>query len=225
MCRNHNNHVYSKAFYYNKNNKVDWGKRLSRGLSMSLWNRVSITLTWEGMHTHTICLSFHKESVQIHLQVCDVLGRIQSSLSWFITRDLSALGHVRLNIQFCLIRERSCQRLIHNACEMALHPTGCAEITHTVLFPNTMWLSNDPVLHHFREPTHHLFFQLDSCSTVAARGVHRASIYTCNLLINADWFGRKHSIFSKKAWQICLCVNKVLHKLPFQINTVNIYSK
>lgn len=76
----------------------------------------------------------------------------ENSLSW----------HVRLNAQFCLILEGSCQRLIHNACEMALHPTSCAEKkTQTVVFPNTLWLSNDPVLHHFREPTQHLFFQLE----------------------------------------------------------------
>lgn len=92
------------------------------------------------------------------------VGHAQSSVSWFITGELfitRGRGHVRLNVQFCLILERSCQRLIHSACEMALHPTSCAEITHTVVFPNMLWLSNDPVLHHFREPTQHLFFQLE----------------------------------------------------------------
>lgn len=44
---------------------------------------------------------------------------------------------------------------------MTLHPTGCAEITQTVLLPNMLWLSNDPVQHHFREATQRLFFQLE----------------------------------------------------------------
>lgn len=51
-------------------------------------------------------------------------------------------GHVRLNIQFCLIWRDSAKRLFHNACEMALHPS-CAKITQAVMFPNTRWLSSD----------------------------------------------------------------------------------
>lgn len=94
---------------------------------------------------------------------------------------------------------------------MALHPTGCAEITVCAVPKHAValqWPSVAPL-----QGAHTALVlpagEAVSFSIMAAWGARRVNIYTCNQLINADSYEHEDSIFQNNGHgKFCLYGSK-----------------
>lgn len=146
------------------------------------------------------------------------MGQIQSSLSWFITRELSSRtrevkhpilsdpGEILPKINpKCLWNGPSSNRLCWNN-------TDCSVPKHAVAL---QWPSAAPL------QGAHTALVLPagegvSCSIMAAWRVHWRSTYTCNLLINAHFKCNYNMFVCKEMWKKlvkCLLSKPIIVKL------------